>query len=315
MGHIEEHHHLTLCVGGAQEDYNFHTKILGLRSIKKTVLFDGKTPIYHLYYGNYNGDPGTLITTFPLKHSGIAVRRGSGQIKVIQCSVPTGALDFWAERLKSFGIDSTHTVRFNAGRLEFAHPCGIRYELVGVENDPRPAIVIDGISADVGIRGVHGATVSVRDRDIMDEFMGQGFGWQKTGDEGGHIQYEGGDGGSGRVIETVHEPDLPQGSWTFGAATVHHCAFTVGSAEEQQKVKDYLEGIGYTDVSDSKNRNYFHSIYVRTPGGTLFEAAYSVPESFAKDEKLEALGSEFQLPPWLEDRRQELFSSLEKLVY
>ena len=315
MGHIEEHHHLTLWVGGAQEDYNFHTKILGLRSIKKTVLFDGKTPIYHLYYGNYNGDPGTLITTFPLKHSGIAVRRGSGQIKVIQCSVPTGALDIWAERLKSFGIDSTHTVRFNAGRLEFAHPCGIRYELVGVENDPRPAIVIDGISADVGIRGVHGATVSVRDRDIMDEFMGQGFGWQKTGDEGGHIQYEGGDGGSGRVIETVHEPDLPQGSWTFGAATVHHCAFTVGSAEEQQKVKDYLEGIGYTDVSDSKNRNYFHSIYVRTPGGTLFEAAYSVPESFAKDEKLEALGSEFQLPPWLEDRRQELFSSLEKLVY
>ncbi|NQV21233.1 MAG: VOC family protein [Rhodospirillales bacterium] len=315
MGHIQGHHHVTLCVGGAQEDYDFHTKLLGLRSVKKTVLFDGKAPFYHLYYGNYDGDPGTLITTFPMAQSGIQGRRGSGQIKVIQCSVPVGALDFWAERLKSFGIDSARTARFGVSRLAFAHPCGIQYELVEAENDSRPSISVDGINKDVGIRGVHGVIVSVRDREGMDDFMDQGFGWRKTGDEGDHTQYEGGDGGSGRVVEVVHEPNLPQGSWTFGAGTVHHCAFGVNSASEQQEVKDYLEGMGYTDVSDSKDRNYFHSVYFRTPGGALFEAAYSVPESFEKDENLAALGTEFQLPPWLEDQRDELLSKLEPIEF
>jgi glyoxalase family protein len=315
MGHVTEHHHVTLCVGGAQEDYDFHTKVLGLRSVKKTVLFDGTAPFYHLYYGNYSGDPSTLITTFPMKQSGVEGRRGSGQIKVIQCSVPVGAIDFWDDRLRSFGIDCTKSTRFGAARLEFSHPCGIEYELVEVENDPRPSISVEGINQDVGIRGVHGVIVSVRDRDGMNDFMDQGFGWKKTGDEGDHIQYEGGEGGSGRVVEVVHEPNVPQGSWTFGAGTVHHCAFAVQSAEQQQEVKDQLEGMGYTDVSDSKDRNYFHSVYVRTPGGALFEAAYSVPESFEKDENLDALGTEFQLPPWLEDKREELLAKLEKIEF
>jgi glyoxalase family protein len=226
-----------------------------------------------------------------------------------------GALEFWVDRLKSFGIGSEKSERFGSSRLEFSHPCGIRYELVEVENDPRPAISVDGINEDVGIRGVHGVVVSVRDQNGMNDFMDQGFEWKKTGDEGGYTQYEGGDGGSGRIVEVVHEPDVPQGSWTFGAGTVHHCAFAVNSAEEQQEVKDQLEGMGYTDVSDSKDRNYFHSVYVRTPGGALFEAAYSVPDSFAKDESLEDLGAEFQLPPWLEDQREELLAKLEKIEY
>ncbi len=140
MGHIQGHHHVTLCVGGAQEDYDFHTKVLGLRSVKKTVLFDGKAPFYHLYYGNYSGDPGTLITTFPMAQSGIQGRRGSGQIKAIQCSVPVGALDFWAERLKSFDIDSARTERFGARPRAVAPPSGIQYEQGEAKNDSPPSI-------------------------------------------------------------------------------------------------------------------------------------------------------------------------------
>ena len=39
-------HHITLCVGTAQDDYDFHTKVLGLKSVKKTALYDGDVPIY-----------------------------------------------------------------------------------------------------------------------------------------------------------------------------------------------------------------------------------------------------------------------------
>lgn len=88
MDLIKSHHHLTLSVGGAQEDYDFHTQLLGLRSVKKTVLFDGTLPIYHLYYGNYTGDPGTLIACFAFRQTGIKGTRGTGQIKIVNLSVP-----------------------------------------------------------------------------------------------------------------------------------------------------------------------------------------------------------------------------------
>jgi glyoxalase family protein len=195
-----------------------------------------------------------------MKQSGIVGRQGSGQINVIQCSVPVGSLSFWKDRMQSFGIDSETSERFGSTRLEFSHPCGIQYELVEVSDDPRPAISIDGINEDVSIRGVHRVVVSVRVSDGMNEFMNQGFEWGKTGEQGNHIQFEGGEGGSGRVVEVVHEPDVPQGSWTFAAGTVHHSAFAVNDAKEEQEVKDKLEGMGYTDVSDSKDRKYFHSV-------------------------------------------------------
>lgn len=312
---VQGHHHVTLCVGGAQEDYAFHTELLGLRSVKKTVLFDGTTPIYHLYYGNHHGDPSTLITTFPFRQTGIEGRRGSGQIKTIQCSVPPGSLGFWQKRLKDHGIASTMGTRYNQNRLHFSHPCGIEYELVEVANDGRPPITTNEIGPKVALRGVYGIEVSVRDKDSMEDFLQRGFGYTKTGEEGARVRYEAQNTKVGNVVELVHEPDLPQGSWTFGAGTVHHCAFKVNNLDEQTQVKAYLEGLGFTDVSDSKDRKYFHSIYFRTPGGALFEAAYSIPESFEIDESMDKLGTEFQLPPWLEDKKAELLAKLEKIDF
>ena len=102
--HIRRHHHLTLNVGGAQEDYGFHTKILGLKSVKKTALYDGEQPILHLYYGNDLGDEGTLITCFPMRQSGRKARPGTGQISAIALSVPRSALPFWRARLKEHGF-------------------------------------------------------------------------------------------------------------------------------------------------------------------------------------------------------------------
>src|SRR5947207_13450154 len=71
--------HITICAGGAQEDVDFFTQIVGLRMAKQTVLMDGKIPIYHLYYTNANLDPGSVMTSFP--YSRKAGRKGSGQVR------------------------------------------------------------------------------------------------------------------------------------------------------------------------------------------------------------------------------------------
>ena len=98
---IQRHHHITLCVGTAQEDYDFHTKVLSLKSVKKTALYDGDVPIYHLYYANKNAEIGTVMTTFPYRQAGVVGRKGTGQVAVTSYSVPENSLDFWAKHLRS----------------------------------------------------------------------------------------------------------------------------------------------------------------------------------------------------------------------
>ena len=315
MDVIQGHHHITLCVGGAQEDYDFHTKVLGLRSVKKTVLFDGKTPIYHLYYGNETGDPSTLVTTFPMRQSGRKGRKGSGQVKILALSVPTVALDFWSERLRKFGYQHERRVRFDEQRIHFEHPCGIEYELVGDDADERKPWTTEETPASMAVRGVHSITVSVRELTEQAHFMDEAFGFRKTAEDSPYTRYEVQDGGPGRIVDYVEEPDVPQGSWTFSEGIVHHCAFRVDGNEPQLAFKNDVEGLGYTDVSDVKDRKYFYSVYVRTPGGALFEAANSVAEGFMVDEPIENLGKDFQLPAWYEDRRRELIGALEPIHY
>ncbi len=315
MDLIKGYHHLTLSVGGAQEDYDFHTRLLGLRSVKKTVLFDGKLPIYHLYYGNYTGEPGTLITCFAFRQAGIKGTRGTGQIRIVNLSVPVDSLNFWEDRLKRYGRTVEPFERFGQPGLHFTHPCGIEYQLVGDDDDPREPCTSEGIPADRAIRGLHGITVSVKELAQQAWFMENAFGARKTAEEDNFTRYEVGKGGAGHIIDHVEEPDVPQGSWIFGEGTVHHCAFDVVGREQQQEFKDHIEGLGFTDASEEKDRQYFRSVYFRTPGGALFEAAYSIPEGFTIDEPVENFGRDFQLPPWFEDRRKEIMETLEPIEF
>jgi glyoxalase family protein len=134
-GFIRGTHHLTFCVGGAQEDYDFHVRLLGLKSVKKTVLFDGEIPIYHLYYGNRLGDTSTLLTAFPYRQAGWMGKRGTNQLKTLNLSVPVDSIAFWSDRLDQFGVEHERSGLFGTERLHFKHPCGIDYTLVG---DPDP---------------------------------------------------------------------------------------------------------------------------------------------------------------------------------
>ena len=144
-GTVRGTHHLTFCVGPAQEDYDFHTKVLGLKSVKKTALYDGDVPIYHLYYGNDLGDASTIITASRMRQSGWMGQRGTGQIKALDLSVPVGARFLAtgsAARLRGHGTSAS------ARRASFTHPCGIHYELVGIADDDRKPYDGGGVSAD-----------------------------------------------------------------------------------------------------------------------------------------------------------------------
>jgi glyoxalase family protein len=307
-------HHLTFCVGGAQEDYDFHVRVLGLKSVKKTVLFDGEIPIYHLYYGNRVGDASTILTAFPYRQAGWMGRRGTNQMRALNLAVPAASIGFWADRLGAHGIERSETERFGTQRLELAHPCGIPYAIVG-ETEPDDREPYDGadVPAEHAIRGAFGTTTSVREPEPMDFFLREGMNAEHVGSDGPHHQYRIGTGaGNGRTVELAEEPDRPQGTWQFGEGTIHHQAFDVGSADNQAKVKDYIVGLGFTDVSDVKDRGYFFSVYCRTPGGALFEFAYSTPQGFLIDEAEEELGTHMCIPPHWEDRRAEI-SQLEPI--
>jgi len=312
---IRRHHHITLCVGGAQEDYDFHTQVLGLKSVKKTALYDGDTPVFHLYYGNDMGEESTLVTTFPMRQSGRLGRRGTNQTKVLMLSVPESALPFWRERLDEHGFAVTETEVFGEKRLSFAHPCGIEYELVGTGDDDRAPYSHGPVPTEYAIRGTHGITVSVRELELSHDFMAAGWSGRLTQEETDRLRFEVGDGGSGRIVDFVAEPGLDQAGWMYGEGIVHHTAFQVNDRDVQTAVKWHLEGLGFTDVSERKDRGYFESVYVRTPGGAMFEATVSKPEGFTIDEAADSIGREFQVPPQFADQKDALLAFLEPLKY
>ena len=307
-------HHITMNVGGAQEDYDFHVKLLGLRMVKKTILFDGARPVYHLYYGNERGEESTLLTTFPFRQDGRVAKPGSGQVRSVSLSAPEPSMDYWAHRLGRFEVPFSKIERLGTNRLVFKHPGGIEYELVGVPEDTRTPYTGSDVPVECAIRGIYGTRISARDVAEMHEFMTDAMGFNVAGKQGRETAYSIRDGAPGRIVEIAHDPELPQGTWRFGAGTVHHIAFHVDDEATQACFKAYLEGLGYTDCSDPKDRGYMMSVYFRTPSGTLFEAAYLYGGGFLKDEPVETLGTQICTPPWLLDRRDEFLSALEPIV-
>lgn len=308
--HMQRVHHITLNVGTPQEDYDFHTKLLGMRSIKKTALYDGDEPIFHFYYGNDRGEEGSLVTTFPMRQSGRKSHPGSGTIATLSLAVPAPSLPWWEERLRAQGYAAKVSERFGERLISFSHPCGIAYELVGVERDARVANGRGPVPQENGVHGIHGITVSVHDADNTQEFLSDGWTGKRGAEDGRYTRWQVGAGGSSAIIDVRNDPDVKQGSWTYGEGVVHHCAFQVKDLDVQTQVKAHLEGLGYTDVSERKDRGYFDSVYVRTPGGPLFEACVSKPQGFLVDEPEDQLGRALQIPPVFMNRKDALVAHL-----
>lgn len=282
-------HHVTALSSDPQKTYDFYTGILGLRLVKKTINFD-QPDVYHLYFGNESGAPGTLLTFFP--YPGLPKgRKGKGQLITTSFSIPENSLDFWMKRLDQHGIPyEGPKKRFEELVLAFEDSDGLGLELVA-SNERKG--------------GLFGITLCVecpeRTADLliqMDHTL------LKTSDN--RLRYA--SSGPG-FVDIVCQPDALLGE--AGAGTVHHVAFATTNEQTQLEARKKLvqRGLNVTPVLD---RQYFRSIYFREPGGVLFEIA-TIPPGFTIDEPLEHLGEALKLPPWEEAHRARILERLTNL--
>jgi glyoxalase family protein len=305
-------HHVTATVDDAQDDLDFCLRALGLRLVKKTVNFDNHH-VYHFYYGDERGTPGTIWTTFPYKGHGVRVgTKGAGQVTVTSFSVPTGALAAWRKRLEDLAVAVTDLApRFDDPVVRFADRSGLTFELVATDRDARTPWIANGFDASIAIRGLHSVTLVVRDAAKTIDLMTKLLGYTVVDRMNGRTRLGVNGGGPGKTIDVAEHPEADLA--TNGLGTVHHVAMAIGTADEQLAIREELIRYG-CKVTEVRDRCYFTSIYFREPGGVLFEIA-TIKPGFAIDEPLPALGRALKLPPWEEPHRAEIESALVPVTY
>ncbi len=300
-------HHVTSLASGAQSNNAFFTKVLGLRRVKKTVNFDAPD-VYHLYYGDELGTPGTVMTYFPFPNAAPG-RPGLGEVGTTVFAVPKGSLGYWEERLGAAGVTGlARETLFGEARLHFRGPDGDGFALVETETDPRTPWTGNGIPEDVAIRGFHSAQMRVSDGGASEELM-RFMGYEVTDRQDGTVRLRvpNGNGADTLDIETVRGANYAQ----QGAGSVHHIAFSVENRAAQLEVRKALLDTGYS-VTPVIDRDYFWAIYFRTPGGVLFEVATNEP-GFDRDEDTAHLGEALRLPTQHEHLRAKLTELLEPI--
>lgn len=312
---------MTCYASDPQANIDFYTDILGLRLVKQTILFSNPVevfegePIYHLYYGNETGAPGSAIT---FKPPGTESTRptiaegevGRGQVTATAYTVPPGSLEYWQDRLTDHGVEVYGPKeRFGDRLLQFRDHDGLPVELFEGESDLDPWTE-GGVPEEHAIRGFYGATL--RPHNALEtgaalEALGlEEVGQQSTPQRGDWTRYVVPDAEGARHIDLYSTPNFHEGNWGYG--TVHHIAFEVPNVQALYTVRERLRQEGYS-VTTTKDRKFFTSIYFRDPSGINIEIATAKP-GFTVDEDSANLGHELKLPDYLEDQRAELESRL-----
>jgi glyoxalase family protein len=301
-------HHVTSMAADAQQNSDFFTKTLGLRRVKKTVNFDAPE-VYHLYYGDEAGTPGSVMTYFPFPHIA-AGRAGAGEVGETYFAVPKGSLGYWKNRLGGLKVGGlSETEVFGEKRLRFAGPDRDAFSLIEVDDDARSGWENGSVDASEAIKGFHGASLRLKDDGATRELLNF-MGYQKIESKDGWSRFavEGGNGADFIDIETVPSAERAR----QGAGSVHHIAFAVEDRAAQLEVRKALMDTGY-QVTPVIDRDYFWAIYFRTPGGVLFEVATNEP-GFDRDEDTAHLGEALKLPTRYEPHRAEISKLLAPIV-
>ncbi len=304
---LEGIHHITAITENAQDNVDFYAGVLGLRLVKKTVNQDNPT-VYHLFYADEKGDPGSDLTFF--EYPGVPQgRAGAGMVHTVVWRVGSDdSIAFWEKRLSEHGIESEK----RDGRMHFSDPEGLDHELV-VEDVPDQPLIADHpeVPAELALQGFGAARAYSDDPDASralladslgftphddGEFAREGAGWELRGkSRGGLWAYD----------EPPAEPGLQ------GAGSVHHIAWASQIEDHEAWRERAVEGGAQpTPVID---RFYFKSIYFREPSGVLFEIATLGP-GFSVDEPVEHLGEKLSLPPDYEHLRDEVEPKLRPIV-
>jgi glyoxalase family protein len=295
-------HHITAFASNPQENVDFYAGILGLRLVKKTINFDAPE-VYHLYFGNEAGSPGTIITFFPWPEARKG-QIGGGQVGITTYAVPQGSLDFWESRLKGLGVSVRKTSRFSEAYLQFTDNEGLRLELVEREEGASSKWTFDGIPESKAIKGFGGAVLfSMNPQKTMDALQHL-LGFKKVAEDAGYARYQ----STGTIGNVVDVPLAAVDRGAEGAGTIHHIAWRAKDFEQHEQWRSSVEAYGYrpTPIID---RQYFNALYFRENGGILFEIATD-PPGFAHDESAETLGGKLMLPHWLEPHRSQIEGNL-----
>jgi glyoxalase family protein len=287
-------HHVTAIASDPQANLDFYTRFLGLRLVKKTVNFDDPGT-YHFYFGDETGSPGSILTFFPWPGARRG-RHGTGQVTSTSFAVPNGSLGYWRARANEYLVNATDAPnRFDQEVLLLRDPDGLQIELIASED-------ADG----TGVSRIHSATLSEEGYERTAKLLSDTMGFRQTGEQGSRFRFEAGEGGASAIVDVVCSPDSQRG--LGGAGTVHHIAWRTSDDDQQKSWRQKLVELDY-NVSPIMDRNYFHSIYYREPGGILFEIATD-PPGFLIDEPIETLGQSLKLPPFYEPMRDEIERAL-----
>jgi glyoxalase family protein len=285
-------HHVTCITGDAPQNVDFYTRVLGLRLVKKTVNQDDPT-VYHLFYADDQGSPGSDITFF--EYPGVRRgRAGSGMVHTIGWRVASEeALDFWERRLAT----ESDAVERTDGRLTFTDPEGLRHELAAVETEDEPLVAEHPeIPTEHALQGFDHVRVYTSEPDRSRAVLETTLGFVPAGDEAWEVR-----GPSRGGLYAFDAP--PEAGGIPGGGTVHHIAWASSLEDHGGWHKRVSEaGLHPSPIID---RFWFRSIYFREPSGVLFEIATLGP-GFAVDEDPEHLGEKLVLPPAFEHLRSQI---------
>jgi glyoxalase family protein len=292
-------HHITGMTADAQANVDFYAGVLGLRLVKKSVNQD-HTSVYHLFYADEQGEPGSDITFF--EYPGLPRgRAGAGMVHTVVWRVASPeALDFWQKRLADHGYESQKT----DDELTFQDPEGLTHLLKVNDTDDEPLTANHPeIPAELALQGFDAVRAYTTDPERSQTLLTETLGFSPQDDGSYEVR------GEHRGGRYIYDP-APDTRPLQGAGTIHHVAWAtkLGTEEDwQQRVSQ--AGAHATPVID---RHYFHSVYFREPSGVLFEIA-TVGPGFTVDEPLEHLGEKLSLTPQFEHLRAEIEPKLTPL--
>ncbi|MDQ0859515.1 ring-cleaving dioxygenase [Bacillus sp. V2I10] len=295
-------HHITAMVNDTQRNIDFYAGVLGLRLVKKTINFD-RPEVYHLYFGNKSGEPGTVITFFPWAKQ-LKGRIGTGQVGVTNFIIPNNSITFWENRLKKFEVEFIPSVRFGEKYLKFQDPDGLEIELVERNEGPINNWSFGEIQSEIAIKGFGGATLNSAQPNKTADVLENLLGLECLGQEDGFLRFK----SEAQLGNTIDIKLTPSVRGLMGAGTVHHIAWRAKDEEDLLRWRKLLQSKEYfpTEIRD---RNYFKAVYFHEEGGILFEIATD-PPGFTVDEPNNKLGQKLMLPSWLESKRKELEETL-----
>jgi glyoxalase family protein len=302
-------HHITGITGDARMNFDFYTRVLGLRFVKRTVNFDDPSA-WHLYYGDETGSPGSALTFFHWQGAAPGTQ-GRGQAVEVAYAVPKGTLAYWRERLRANEIEADESERFGDRLLSFNDFERMKIELVETDGAGRLAGWAGGpVPANHAVRGFAGITLRPHDGSRTADVLRDGFGYRDGGSENGRRRFLG-DAAIGVQIDIVSDPSVPRAR--EGAGTLHHVAFRAADTAAETEIADRIRNAICIDTTDQIDRMYFRSVYFREPGGILFEIATDGP-GFTLDEPKATLGQALKLPPWYEPHRERIERALPPLA-